>query len=97
MVKLMQTHVQAKCLVYQLSAGGPLTHPGIHATFIAPICPHTLSFRPTFVPDSIGLRVCVSYNSRNTAWASFDSRGRVKLKRKLIGFTGCFKRLFAYL
>jgi NAD+ kinase len=29
------------------------------------------------------LRICVPYNSRSTAWASFDGRGRVELKRKL--------------
>ncbi|KAI9316005.1 ATP-NAD kinase-like domain-containing protein [Dichotomocladium elegans] len=66
---------------YSLSAGGSLTHPEIHATLITPICPHTLSFRPTLVPDSMELRICVPYNSRNTAWASFDGRGRVELKQ----------------
>ncbi|KAI8991566.1 ATP-NAD kinase-like domain-containing protein [Mycotypha africana] len=66
---------------YSLSAGGSLTHPDIHAILITPICPHTLSFRPTLVPDSMELRICVPYNSRNTAWASFDGRGRVELKQ----------------
>ncbi|KAI9276990.1 ATP-NAD kinase-like domain-containing protein [Phascolomyces articulosus] len=66
---------------YSLSAGGSLTHPAIHALLITPICPHTLSFRPTLVPDSMELRICVPYNSRNTAWASFDGRGRVELKQ----------------
>ncbi|KAI8384410.1 ATP-NAD kinase-like domain-containing protein [Radiomyces spectabilis] len=66
---------------YSLSAGGSLTHPEIHATLITPICPHTLSFRPTLVPDSMELRICVPYNSRTTAWASFDGRGRVELKQ----------------
>ncbi|RCH94007.1 hypothetical protein CU098_010928 [Rhizopus stolonifer] len=27
------------------------------------------------------LRICVPFNSRNTAWASFDGRGRVELKQ----------------
>ncbi|KAG0745848.1 hypothetical protein G6F57_000436 [Rhizopus arrhizus] len=66
---------------YSLSAGGSLTHPDIHAILITPICPHTLSFRPTLVPDSMELRICVPFNSRNTAWASFDGRGRVELKQ----------------
>lgn len=30
------------------------------------------------------LRICVPYNSRSTAWASFDGRGRVELKRELV-------------
>lgn len=35
------------------------------------------------LPDSMELRICVPYNSRSTAWASFDGRGRVELKRTL--------------
>jgi NAD+ kinase len=66
---------------YSLSAGGSLVHPEIPAILITPICPHTLSFRPMLLPDSMELRICVPYNSRSTAWASFDGRGRVELKR----------------
>ncbi|KAG2171789.1 hypothetical protein INT43_008169 [Umbelopsis isabellina] len=66
---------------YSLSGGGPLTHPDIPAMLITPICPHTLSFRPTLVPDTIDLRICVPFNSRSTAWVSFDGRGRVELKQ----------------
>ena len=66
---------------YSLSAGGSLVHPQIPALLITPICPHTLSFRPMLLPDSMELRICVPYNSRSTAWASFDGRGRVELKR----------------
>ncbi|KAI6026367.1 ATP-NAD kinase-like domain-containing protein, partial [Pisolithus microcarpus] len=65
----------------QLSAGGSLVHPEIPAMLITPICPHTLSFRPMLLPDSMELRICVPYNSRSTAWASFDGRGRVELKQ----------------
>lgn len=66
---------------YSLSAGGSLVHPGIPAILLTPICPHTLSFRPMLLPDGMELRVCVPYNSRSTAWASFDGRGRVELKQ----------------
>ncbi|GLB37256.1 putative ATP-NAD kinase [Lyophyllum shimeji] len=66
---------------YSLSAGGSLVHPEIPAILITPICPHTLSFRPMLLPDSMELRICVPYNSRSTAWASFDGRGRVELKQ----------------
>lgn len=34
------------------------------------------------LPDSMELRICVPYNSRSTAWASFDGRGRVELRRE---------------
>ena len=33
------------------------------------------------LPDSMEVRICVPFNSRSTAWASFDGRGRVELKR----------------
>ena len=66
---------------YSLSAGGSLVHPEIPALLISPICPHTLSFRPMLLPDSMELRIVVPYNSRSTAWASFDGRGRVELQR----------------
>lgn len=65
----------------KLSAGGSLVHPEIPAILITPICPHTLSFRPMLLPDSMELRIAVPYNSRSTAWASFDGRGRVELKQ----------------
>ncbi|KAL1665928.1 hypothetical protein GGF50DRAFT_99926 [Schizophyllum commune] len=66
---------------YSLSAGGSLVHPEIPALLLTPICPHTLSFRPMLLPDSMELRICVPFNSRSTAWASFDGRGRIELKQ----------------
>lgn len=66
---------------YALSAGGPLTHPSIPGMVLAPICPHTLSFRPMVLSDSILLKVCVPRNSRSTAYASFDGKNRVELRR----------------
>ncbi|KAF9792893.1 ATP-NAD kinase [Thelephora terrestris] len=66
---------------YSLSAGGSLVHPEIPSMLITPLCPHTLSFRPMLLPDSMELRICVPFNSRSTAWASFDGRGRIELKQ----------------
>ncbi|MCJ1374424.1 NAD(+) kinase [Loxospora ochrophaea] len=66
---------------YSLSAGGPLTHPSIPGIILTPICPHTLSFRPMVLSDSLLLKVCVPKNSRSTAYASFDGKGRVELRR----------------
>lgn len=64
---------------YSLSAGGSLVHPEVSCICITPICPHTLSFRPIMVPDSIKLLLKVPTRSRSTAWAAFDGRTRVKL------------------
>lgn len=66
---------------YSLSAGGPLTHPSIPGILLTPICPHTLSFRPMILSDTLLLRVCVPRSSRSTAYASFDGKGRVELRR----------------
>ncbi|OLL25735.1 NAD(+) kinase [Neolecta irregularis DAH-3] len=66
---------------YSLSAGGSLVHPEIPATLVTPICPHTLSFRPMLLPDSMVLRVSVPKESRSKSYASFDGRCRVPLRQ----------------
>ncbi|KAJ3034918.1 hypothetical protein HDV00_004528 [Rhizophlyctis rosea] len=66
---------------YSLSAGGSLVHPEVPSFLVTPICPHTLSFRPMLLPDSIELKIQVPADSRNTAWASFDGRHRIELKQ----------------
>lgn len=66
---------------YSLSAGGSLVHPDIAAILLTPICPHTLSFRPMVLPDTIALRVTIPRNSRATAYCAFDGKGRVELKQ----------------
>ncbi|KAH3681821.1 hypothetical protein WICPIJ_007261 [Wickerhamomyces pijperi] len=66
---------------YSLSAGGSLVHPEIPGILISPICPHTLSFRPLIIPESIILRLGVPYDSRSTAWCSFDGKNRVELNK----------------
>ncbi|KAI1356325.1 ATP-NAD kinase-like domain-containing protein [Xylaria sp. FL0043] len=66
---------------YSLSAGGALVHPDIPAILLTPICPHTLSFRPMVLSDTMLLRVAVPRNSRATAYCAFDGKGRVELKQ----------------
>lgn len=66
---------------YSLSAGGSLVHPEIPGILISPICPHTLSFRPLIIPESIILRIGVPYDARSTAWCSFDGKNRVELNK----------------
>lgn len=38
---------------YSLAAGGPIIFPTLKAMTITPICPHTLTFRPVVVPDTV--------------------------------------------
>ena len=56
-------------------------HPDIPAILLTPICPHTLSFRPMLLNDTMMLRVVVPRGSRATAYCSFDGKGRVELKQ----------------
>lgn len=50
------------------------------------------------LPDSMELRICVPFDSRSTAWASFDGRGRVELKRTffVVGSSPFFSLLQSY-
>lgn len=42
---------------YNLSAGGPILDPRMAAIVIAPICPHSMSYRPLVVPGSVAVEV----------------------------------------
>ena len=42
---------------YNLSAGGPIVHPGVDALVVTPIAPHTLTNRPVVVPASFTLLI----------------------------------------
>lgn len=66
---------------YSLSAGGSLVHPDIPAILLTPICPHTLSFRPMLLNDTMALKVAVPKGSRATAYCSFDGKGRIELRQ----------------
>lgn len=65
---------------YSLSAGGSVVHPEVPAMLVTPICPHTLSFRPFLLPDSVELTLQIAASSRTTAWVAFDGRERVEIK-----------------
>ncbi|MBS3820082.1 NAD(+)/NADH kinase, partial [bacterium] len=42
---------------YSLSAGGPIMQPHIPAQVLAPICPHTLTFRPMVISSRSRIRI----------------------------------------
>lgn len=72
---------QTGSTAYSLSAGGSLIHPSIPGILLTPICPHTLSFRPMVLSDTLSLRIAVPVASRSTAYCSFDGKGRVELRQ----------------
>ncbi|KAK4539345.1 hypothetical protein LTR36_000776 [Oleoguttula mirabilis] len=65
---------------YNLAAGGSLCHPDNPVVLVTAIAPHTLSFRPIILPDTIVLRIGVPYDARASCWASFDGKERSELK-----------------
>ncbi|KAG5974209.1 hypothetical protein E4U55_000068 [Claviceps digitariae] len=66
---------------YSLAAGGSLVHPDIPAILLTPICPHTLSFRPMVLSDTMALRVAVPRDSRATAYCAFDGKSHIELRQ----------------
>jgi len=61
---------------YAAAAGASMVHPNVPAIIVAPICPHSLSFRPIVVPAGVEIKIKVSPDARDTAWVSFDGRNR---------------------
>jgi len=66
---------------YSLAAGGSMVHPTVPAILLTPICAHSLSFRPLLLPDSSTLVCQVPFDSRASAWVSFDGKFRQELHR----------------
>jgi NAD+ kinase len=65
---------------YSMSAGGSMCHPSVSGLLLTPICPHSLSFRPIILPDTMTLKIKNSETSRSSAWVSFDGKGRQELE-----------------
>jgi NAD+ kinase len=60
---------------YNLSAGGPIVHPGVDALILNPIAPHTLSHRPLVIPASAHVVIQpILKRADDTAFATFDGQ-----------------------
>jgi NAD+ kinase len=65
---------------YNLSAGGPIVHPAVHALVLNPIAPHTLTNRPVVIPASTD--VLVQPHPRgdgSEAFVTFDGQAGERL------------------
>jgi len=49
---------------YNLSAGGPIVHPGVSCLVVNPICPHSLAIRPLLVPIEKTVELLLHYVGR---------------------------------
>ena len=64
---------------YSLSAGGSIVHYAIPSILITPICPHSLSFRPLIVPESVRISLKINEASRMGGFVNIDGREKIKL------------------
>ena len=67
---------------YSLSAGGSIVHPNVPSILVTPICPHSLSFRPILLPDSVVLTIKLADSSRIPAWVGLDGNSKFKLSKE---------------
>lgn len=65
---------------YNLSAGGPIVHPGLAALMITPICPHTLTNRPLVIPIELEVRVWVESGDEGV-YLTLDGQQGLPLRR----------------
>jgi len=65
---------------YNLSAGGPIVHPAVHALVLNPIAPHTLTNRPVVIPASADVLVQPHPRGEaSEAFVTFDGQSGERL------------------
>jgi NAD+ kinase len=69
---------------YSMSAGGPIVQPYIPAVIIAPICPHTLTFRPMVIDSNSKIKVQLVTAGEEVTFTLDGQRGHVMDKGDVI-------------
>jgi NAD+ kinase len=64
---------------YNLSAGGPIVHPGVDALVLTPIAPHTLTHRPLVLPATAEIRLRPLLEPQSEVIVTFDGQYGVPL------------------
>ncbi|MFO7979297.1 MAG: NAD(+)/NADH kinase [Candidatus Aminicenantes bacterium] len=72
---------------YSLSAGGPIIQPHIPAVIIAPICPHTLTFRPMVISSESKVTIKVLSGGEKTYLTLDGQRGNLIKKNEKVEIT----------
>ena len=69
---------------YSLSAGGPIIQPYIPAIIIAPICPHTLSFRPMIISSDSKIKIQILTTGEKSYLTLDGQRGSLMERNEII-------------
>jgi NAD+ kinase len=69
---------------YSLSAGGPIIQPYIPAIIIAPICPHTLSFRPMVISSDAKIRLQLLTKGERAYFTLDGQRGNLMDENEIV-------------
>lgn len=69
---------------YSMSAGGPIVQPHIPAIVMAPICPHTLTFRPMVISSKSQIEVQLMTAGEEVTFTLDGQRGLVMEKNDAI-------------
>ncbi len=64
---------------YNLSAGGPLLHPGVNGISLVPICPHSLSARPIVIPEGQPIEI-VAREINGPVYLVYDGQINFEIK-----------------
>lgn len=59
---------------YNLSAGGPIIYPTMHAVVITPICPHMLTNRPLVLPDELDIEIGLTTPDQQDIYLTLDGQ-----------------------
>jgi NAD+ kinase len=66
---------------YNLSAGGPIVHPGVNALVLTPIAPHILTNRPVVIPASEEVQVQpLARDGADEIYVTFDGQSGLRLQ-----------------
>ena len=52
---------------YNMAAGGPIVHPGLHSIIVTPICPHALTNKPLVISDESEICVRILNEDENVS------------------------------
>jgi NAD+ kinase len=80
---------------YSLSAGGPIIQPYIPGILLTPICPHTLTFRPTVITSDSRIKIQLLTSGEEVYLTLDGQRGSTMVKNDTVEVwrAGCELRL----